>query len=48
MQYVVDELENRGLKVDIDVIEAAVHEMNLIKSWEAVIEMEEETDGGEE
>lgn len=45
MQYVLDELENRGLSIDLSVIEAAVHEMNLIESWEAAIELEETEDG---
>ena len=29
----------------MSVIEAAVHEMNLIESWEAAIELEETEDG---
>ena len=45
MQYVQDELENRGLSVDIPVIEAAVREMNLIESWETTIELEDTEDG---
>lgn len=41
LQYVEDEMESRGLKVDIAAIEAAVREMNLLESWEGtVIEME--------
>ncbi len=41
LQYVEDELESRGLKVDIAAIEAAVREMNLLESWEGtVIEVE--------
>lgn len=32
--YVQDELESRGLKVDMSAIEAAVREMNLLESWE--------------
>lgn len=47
LKYVETELEARGLKVDAAAIEAAVREMNLIKSWEAVIELED-TDGDEE
>lgn len=45
MQYVQDELENRGLNIDLSVIEAAVHEMNLIESWETTIELEDAKDG---
>ena len=33
-QYVQNELEERGLRVDAAAIEAAVREMNLISSWE--------------
>ena len=33
-QYVQNELEERGLRVDAAAIEAAVREMNLIGSWE--------------
>lgn len=41
LQYVEDELESRGLKVDIAAIEAIVREMNLLESWEGtVIEVE--------
>ena len=45
MQYVQDELENRGLTIDMPVIEATVREMNLIESWETTIELEETEDG---
>lgn len=45
MQYVQDELENRGLTIDLPVIEAAVREMNLIESWENAIEPEGTEDG---
>lgn len=48
LQYVQDELESRGLKVDAAAIEAAVCEMNLVKSWETEISLEEIEDGGEE
>ena len=34
-QYVEEELEHRGLKVDAAAIEAAVREMNLLESWDA-------------
>ncbi|MBE5775336.1 MAG: holin [Clostridiales bacterium] len=33
-QYVENELDKRGLNVDAAAIEAAVREMNLLKSWE--------------
>ena len=45
MQYVQDELESRGLTIDLPVIEAVVREMNLIESWETTIELEETEDG---
>ena len=45
MQYVQDELESRGLTIDLPVIEAAVREMNLIESWETTIELEDAQDG---
>ena len=45
LQYVQDELENRGLTIDMPVIEAAVREMNLIESWETTIELEDAKDG---
>lgn len=48
LQYVQDELESRGLSVDIPAIEAAVREMNLLGSWEVAIEQEVETDDSEE
>lgn len=46
LQYVEDELESRGLKVDIAAIEAAVREMNLLESWEGTV-IEVETANGE-
>ena len=45
MQYVQDELESRGLTIDLPVIEAVVREMNLIESWETTIELEDTKDG---
>ena len=42
LEYVEDELKQRGLKVDAAAIEAAVREMNLIESWEAAIEVDDE------
>ena len=42
-QYVQNELEERGLKVDAAAIEAAVREMNLISSWETSLTIN--TDG---
>ena len=45
LQYVREELENRGLAIDLPAIEAAVREMNLIESWETSIELEEAVDG---
>ena len=45
MKYVQDELESRGLSIDLPAIEAAVREMNLIESWETTIELEETEDG---
>ena len=33
LQYVEDELEARGLKLDTAAIEAAVRDMNLEQSW---------------
>ena len=48
LEYVEDELERRGLKVDAAAIEAAVREMNMVESWEATFEMEDADDGGEE
>ena len=45
MQYVQDELESRGLTIDLPVIEAVVREMNLIESWETTIELEDVEDG---
>ena len=45
MQYVQDELESRGLSIDLPVIEAAVREMNLIENWDTTIELEETEDG---
>lgn len=42
-QYVQNELEERGLKVDAAAIEAAVREMNLIGSWETSLTIN--TDG---
>lgn len=48
LQYVQDELEARGLSVDMPAIEAAVREMNLLGSWEVAIEQEVETDDGED
>lgn len=49
LEYVEDELERRGLKVDAAAIEAAVHEMNLMESWEEAFESDEteDEDGGE-
>ena len=44
-QYVQNELEERGLKVDAAAIEAAVREMNLISSWETSLTIN--TDGEE-
>lgn len=48
LDYVEDELRNRGLKVDTAAVEAAVREMNLIESWESAIDTEDVGDGGEE
>lgn len=48
LQYVQDELEARGLSVDMPAIEAAVREMNLLGSWEVAIEQEVEADDGED
>ena len=48
LQYVQDELEARGLSVDMPAIEAAVREMNLLGSWEVAIEQEVETDDSED
>ena len=42
-QYVQNELEERGLRVDAAAIEAAVREMNLISSWETSLTIN--TDG---
>lgn len=42
-QYVQNELEERGLKVDAAAIEATVREMNLISSWETSLTIN--TDG---
>ena len=42
-QYVQNELEERGLKVDAAAIEAAVREMNLVSSWETSLTIN--TDG---
>lgn len=42
-QYVQNELEERGLKVDAAAIEAAVREMNLSSSWETSLTIN--TDG---
>lgn len=42
-QYVQNELEERGLRVDAAAIEAAVREMNLIGSWETSLTIN--TDG---
>ena len=36
-QYVQNELEERGLRVDAAAIEATVREMNLLKSWETTL-----------
>ena len=44
-QYVQNELEERGLRVDAAAIEAAVREMNLISSWETSLTIN--TDGEE-
>ena len=44
-QYVQNELEERGLRVDAAAIEAAVREMNLISSWETSLAIN--TDGEE-
>ena len=44
-QYVQNELEERGLRVDAAAIEAAVREMNLIGSWETSLTIN--TDGEE-
>lgn len=37
LQYVEDELAERGLKVDVAAIEAAVREMNLLDSWKGTV-----------
>ena len=42
-QYVQNELEERGLRVDAAAIEAAVREMNLVSSWETSLTIN--TDG---
>lgn len=42
LEYVEAELKQRGLKVDVAAIEAAVREMNLTESWETAIEVDEE------
>ena len=39
LEYVQEELERRGIKVDIAMIEAAVREMNLLQNWEAEFEI---------
>lgn len=47
LDYVVDELEARGITVDLSAIEAAVREMNLEQSWlkaEQTFEPENETE----
>lgn len=44
-QYVQNELEERGLRVDAAAIESAVREMNLISSWETSLTIN--TDGEE-
>ena len=36
-QYVQNELEERGLRVDAAAIEATVREMNLLKNWETTL-----------
>ena len=48
LDYVEGELLNRGLKVDMAAIEAAVREMHLIESWESAIGAEGDDDGDEE
>lgn len=39
LEYVQEELERRGIKVDIAMIEAAVREMNLLQNWEGEFEI---------
>lgn len=48
LEYVEDELERRGLKVDVSAIEAAVREMNLLQNWELALNPEDEDYGGDE
>ena len=49
LEYVCDELEARGLKVDLSAIEAAVREMNFAENWEMAELVEpEEQDGSDE
>ncbi len=48
LSYVEDELERRGLKADVSVIEAAVREMNLLQNWELALKPEDEENGGDE
>lgn len=38
LQYVEDELQNRGFKLDTAAIEAAVRDMNLLQNWQTVEE----------
>lgn len=44
LNYVERELAIRGLKIDTAAIEAAVREMNLLESWEAIVEVEDDED----
>lgn len=48
LSYVEDELERRGLKADVSVIEATVREMNLLQNWELALKPEDEENGGDE
>lgn len=48
LQYVEDELRNRGFKLDTAAIEAAVRDMNLEQGWLTVEEEYDVIDESEE
>lgn len=45
LQYVEDELESRGFKLDTAAIEAAVRSMNLEQSWLESATAQDQTEG---
>ncbi len=47
LAYVQEELAERGLKVDVAAIEAAVREMDLLQNWESALTFDDDEFGEE-